>query len=473
MSAIEPKTMEPSAFGQTCKLKYDSQDVAVTALNPKINGFNQMSLNELNTYNVLKGCPYLIQYLYIVYGSGPIDNSLIKIVPHSIKIVHNYCQLITIPVEQRLRYLPVFLTQMVTALQYLNSKGIIHNNIELKHIFTKDGIFNLGHFKYALQAACIQTKSSKNDVVKLPSSINTTAPEHIINQSCNKKTDIWLLGKTIIDFIVGRVTRRENYTNYEEDHAPVVKLLKGSQVTNEVIKLLEQMLTFDVKDRIDVDELFAKVRKMYPDISILMPFDNPPQHLSDINHLTEYYDDGQSLTWAKQDELTRNNSLRLYYSLITDTLDDVSRANLKVSQVVNFLDCFSRYVCSIPTKSFIVGRNDIFQNFYDMFFIAYHLFLKFIGFKISAAEEEAKEKWIQDVMISKQNLTVKGVIQETETYYLKQVMGNLANCETDQLSKRFKTLAEFNIFFDYLMANNTNYFIMSIAELVQLHKYKF
>eukprot|EP01126_Amoeba_proteus_P035262 TRINITY_DN3548_c0_g1_i1.p1 TRINITY_DN3548_c0_g1~~TRINITY_DN3548_c0_g1_i1.p1 ORF type:complete len:345 (-),score=57.37 TRINITY_DN3548_c0_g1_i1:777-1751(-) len=90
----------------------------------------------------------------------------------------------------------LYIEQVLRGLEYLHQQGVIHRDIKGANILsTKDGVIKVADFGVATN------DTDKQDVLGSP---YWMAPEIIELQGASTKSDIWSLGCTIIELLMGR-----------------------------------------------------------------------------------------------------------------------------------------------------------------------------------------------------------------------------------------------------------------------------
>lgn len=93
-----------------------------------------------------------------------------------------------------------FSFQIVSGVDYLHSKGIIHRDIKGANILVTDsGVAKLADFGCSKQLAGMFTTSVEESLRAIRGSIPWMAPEVIKQTGYGRSSDIWSLGATAIE----------------------------------------------------------------------------------------------------------------------------------------------------------------------------------------------------------------------------------------------------------------------------------
>lgn len=157
-----------------------------------------------------------------------------------------------------------YFKQIISAMKYLRDMNIVHRDIKPENILlTKNGIVKLADFTFARQA----------DALELMNTFCGTglymAPELFLNPTYTSKSDIWSLGVLMYIYIYnkhpfGKIKNQNDLRlSYENSKINFPKLTynkyKGgvhTVISSSCLDLMISMLTKNVDDRIDWDDLY-------------------------------------------------------------------------------------------------------------------------------------------------------------------------------------------------------------------------
>eukprot|EP01034_Spumella_vulgaris_P022220 gene22220-28334_t len=98
-----------------------------------------------------------------------------------------------------------FSLQIVTGVDYLHTKGIIHRDIKGANILvTESGVAKLADFGCSKQLAGMCTASLEESLRAIRGSVPWMAPEVIKQSGSGRASDIWSLGATLIEMTTGK-----------------------------------------------------------------------------------------------------------------------------------------------------------------------------------------------------------------------------------------------------------------------------
>jgi serine/threonine protein kinase len=94
----------------------------------------------------------------------------------------------------------VLIRQMISAVAYIHSRGIIHNDIKLENFL----LFDKGEGIARIALADFGGATFGSDVDEGTRTFEYASPEKVRNQPATQKTDIWSFGVTIYALLCGR-----------------------------------------------------------------------------------------------------------------------------------------------------------------------------------------------------------------------------------------------------------------------------
>ena len=175
------------------------------------------------------------------------------------------------------------LVQILSALKYIHSKSILHRDIKLDNILlTSNNVIKLCDFGVS------RRMNSRKIIYEHIGTPAYLAPE-IVNRQGYKgfQADIWSLGITCLISLTGFVPFKGdtidelnfNILNKEFDFS---KCKLSKRMTN----ILKGMLTKDYRNRISIDEIFAKLE--FTDINRLSPMPDEDIDFRKVKQITKF-----------------------------------------------------------------------------------------------------------------------------------------------------------------------------------------
>ncbi|XP_067298711.1 uncharacterized protein [Pseudorasbora parva] len=147
-----------------------------------------------------------------------------------------------------------WLVQICLALQYVHEKNILHGDIKPKNVFlTEDGYINVGDFGCSKTLQRADAYAESGVVAELYKS-----PE-VFQKKYTSKSDIWSLGWVLHDLCMldvwsDTVERRSRLDSSIKGTTPHI----STRYSEELRKLIKEILSHDAKDRPSADEILAK-----------------------------------------------------------------------------------------------------------------------------------------------------------------------------------------------------------------------
>ena len=157
------------------------------------------------------------------------------------------------PLKKNLELFYDILLGVSKALKKLNDKGVMHRNIKTSNIFFKNKIIKLGGFDCAIYI--------KDNNFEPIGSLYYTAPEIIKNLKYDEKCDLWSLGITLYEILIGYLPygKSINPTLLKEIILYEDNFCYKKSGFNKIDFLLNQLLTINKKNRINHKKYFDYV----------------------------------------------------------------------------------------------------------------------------------------------------------------------------------------------------------------------
>ena len=259
-------------YGKVRKVKFeDGSIVAVKTINLKNgDGVTQTSSREIHALQTLKGCSHILQLLNvkmsISYGDTRVDLMTSYHSSDMTKFISN------IPVFEKLKYFASIFEQMMTALNYLYDRGIIHGDIKPDNIlmdYVYDKVSNtvtvppicyLADFGLAQQVACDKSKRGFNTDLHVYSG-QYRPPEIFAGNNYNDKADIWAMGVALLEYLAGtQLIRLSLYT----DESIIYLMLESLRTPlNKTEENIERLKKSEIHDSIDVPRFLSNHMSAY------------------------------------------------------------------------------------------------------------------------------------------------------------------------------------------------------------------
>ena len=160
--------------------------------------------------------------------------------------------------------------QCMSGLSYLHSTNIVHRDIKPSNIFmSKNKIIKIGDFGVA---ALIKEQKEMERLKAMAGSFIGTkeyiAPE-VYLKNYNEKIDIFSMGCVFYELYYLKKYRKEDWDKKDSMFVPVLKEEeKPTEIDNDFIKIIFDMLIKDPKDRPDANTIFNNIKEHYNNIFI-------------------------------------------------------------------------------------------------------------------------------------------------------------------------------------------------------------
>ncbi len=206
------KSLGTGVFGTVSKcILPNTEYVAVKEITLDLSdGINYSTIRELHSLHIMKGYPNIVQIkevkLEIVNDNPKVQ---IMISCHDTDLFTFYNKF---PSKIRINYVETIVEQLLTGLYYLHERGILHRDIKPENIlidYSSDIKCYLADFGCSRQLP--QEKLYRNMRLSLQAyTPNYRSPEILLgNDKYTSKADVWSLGITILDYLIG-----ESSTNF-------------------------------------------------------------------------------------------------------------------------------------------------------------------------------------------------------------------------------------------------------------------
>jgi len=143
----------------------------------------------------------------------------------------------------------IYLTQIISALRYLHSKGIVHRDIKLGNMLLSENRIKLCDFGMADYVAQIS-----NNICGTP---NYISPEVLNRGEITGLTDVWSLGVCMYSMLFGRAPFETGNvkTTYQRIKDNIYHFPDTNKISDSAKKLIQKMLIKVPNQRISLDEI--------------------------------------------------------------------------------------------------------------------------------------------------------------------------------------------------------------------------
>ncbi|XP_056316847.1 serine/threonine-protein kinase 24-like isoform X2 [Danio aesculapii] len=147
-----------------------------------------------------------------------------------------------------------WLVQICLALQYIHENNVLHRDVKPQNVFlTEDGYINLGDF------GCATALSRADAYAQSVVGADLYVSPEVYQRRYNSKSDIWSLGwlahdLCMLDVWADFIDRRRLHANSMAGITPEI----SDRYSEDLQKLIKQMLSRNPKDRPSADEILAK-----------------------------------------------------------------------------------------------------------------------------------------------------------------------------------------------------------------------
>lgn len=187
----ENKLLGKGGFGQvyigTYPKVYKSQEIAIKIINIANPDVRMSTVREITMLTILGGFPGITKLLAWSENS---NGSAFKLAFHIHQCQDVFSMIKIIPQELAVK----IIIEILTALQYIHSKGIIHSDIKAENImldcneqrqYTNAVIVDLGSACFEDDKTCLDTTAT---------TVYYMSPERLVGELIDRSSDIWALG---------------------------------------------------------------------------------------------------------------------------------------------------------------------------------------------------------------------------------------------------------------------------------------
>ena len=205
------------------------------------------------------------------------------------------------------RAIPIF-EQMLDALEYAHSKGVIHRDIKPSNILiTKDNEVKLMDFGIAKIGGGGMTKTGTK-----MGTLYYMSPEAIKGERLDERTDIYSLGVTLYEMLAGRLPLRESGEDTSE-YVIMNKIINEElpdprkyypHIPDNLVELVKRMTEKDKTKRItNIEEIRSFIKGVNE------------KEIEKISEVNETKKNDRVLIKQEKEKITKRKNKKIYYSI--------------------------------------------------------------------------------------------------------------------------------------------------------------
>jgi serine/threonine protein kinase len=201
-------TVGKGAYGTVDKYHtFDGRTVAIKIIQPSDEGLSVSSVCEIQALQILRGCPHVLRVIDIALNlmlNEEVDVNIMT--DYHDNNLDGFAS--SLNVEQRCILFTAIFNQLTTGLAHIHNRGLIHLDIKPKNILVDyNGAYvvcTIADFGLTKRVNC----SHPEDDFQINPEVYTLSyrpPEILIGLEYTIKADIWALGLTLLEYLIGRV----------------------------------------------------------------------------------------------------------------------------------------------------------------------------------------------------------------------------------------------------------------------------
>mgnify|MGYP003705960151 CR=1 FL=1 len=322
-------------------------------------GVSNNELREIFALLILNKHPNIIRINEIYIDSG-----------NAINIVYNYYSktlfdfFVTTKNEERCKYLLQFINQMLSAIHYIHSNGIIHTDLKETNILVS--IVN-NKFEIKIIDFGSSTISRITDKYSIVSTYTIRAPEiYTYDKNYDNKIDLWSLGVLINKFITGKDILNPHIHNNSSDIEKIkyiYNFIDNLDTQNIEIKMkffLKELLKIDPVKRLDVNNFILLFENIF---KVQVPLYEVNNNLNELILSNKCFELNSLNTYisSRLFNIKLNN---LYFgNLILEKIEDVNNLDYITIWYLNYQ--FTHSDVEYYLKDFLPIFNSYYKTIFD------------------------------------------------------------------------------------------------------------
>lgn len=322
-------------------------------------GVSNNELREIFALLILNNHPNIIRINEIYIDSG-----------NAINIVYNYYSktlfeyFVNTSYEERSKYLLQFINQMLSAIHYIHSNGIIHTDLKDTNILVSivDDNFEIKIIDFG--SSTINMITDKYSIV---STYTIRAPEiYTYDKNYDCKIDLWSLGVLVYKFITGKDILNPYIHNQSSDIEKIkyiynfIDNLDSQNIETKMKFFLKELLKIDPVKRLDVNNFILLFENIFKVQVPLYEVNNNLNNLILSNKSFEL----NSLNAYISSRLFNVKLNNLYFgNLILDKLEDLHNLDYITIWYLNYQ--FTHSDVEYYLKDFLPIFNSYYKTIFD------------------------------------------------------------------------------------------------------------